>query len=410
MQRTETETWFQVKVKRFAKILTNNHKLFGASIVVMCCAIAGLDSLTPPEVPIESLYAFPIYLALYFFSWGFGLAITLLTIGLFTVSNFLIGHDSASDIAPSIILSLVLFLLFARGAYQFILNQRQLAQVQNDLQTRLKELEKLYQESQLLHQQNLKLAVSEERNRLAREIHDVLAQGLAAIIFQGEAAFANRDKPEILEERLAQIIDLAHHNLQEARRSVANLRPLQLDNASLTQALHQRVETWSRDSGVPARFSTSGEVQILANEVERALYRIAQEALTNVARHAAASEVQVTLDYDEEEVWLTIQDNGKGFDREQSLLPGLQDSKGTSVHNQLKLPKNENGASSNPGQNKFGLQTMEERASLVGGWTTVQSKPGQGCRVRVIVPYNKALSALYLDSNSNPNGIATLSD
>ena len=73
------------------------------------------------------------------------------------------------------------------------------------------------------------------------------------------------------------------------------------------------------------RFSTSGSIRPLANEVERALYRITQEALNNVARHAAASEVQLTLDYDEEEVCLTIQDNGKGFDREQSTLRKFQD-------------------------------------------------------------------------------------
>jgi signal transduction histidine kinase len=373
--------------KKLAGIFIRNRKILGLGIIVLCCCIAGLDSITPPEVPVESLYAFPIYLALNFYGWYFGLGITILNICFFTVSNFVIGHDSSSDIGPSIFLSLVFFLLFARGAYQFILNQRQLVRAQRDLQTKLEELEKLYQDSQLLHQQNLKLVVSEERNRLARDIHDVLAQGLAAIIFQVEAAFANRDKPEVLEERLTQVSELAHQNLQEARRSVANLRPLQLDGTSLSEALQQRVEVWAKEEAVQVKFSTSGQIQPLSNDVERALYRISQEALNNVARHAAASEAQVTLDYDEEEVCLTIQDNGKGFDREQSAI--------------LRVPgESEVGPAngSGPARNKFGLRTMEERATLIGGWATIQSKPGEGCRVRVIVPYTKALPVVYTET------------
>ena len=168
----------RIILKNLTKKFLNNRKMLGLGVVLLCVCIAGLDALTPPEVPVEALYGLPIYLALNFFGWYPGLVITILNIGFFYISNFVIGQDFSADIGPSILLSLVFFLVFTRLAHQFILNQRQLARAQQDLETQLKELEKLYQDSQLLHQQNLKLVVSEERNRLAREIHDVLAQGL----------------------------------------------------------------------------------------------------------------------------------------------------------------------------------------------------------------------------------------
>jgi signal transduction histidine kinase len=102
----------------------------------------------------------------------------------------------------------------------------------------------------------------------------------------------------------------------------------------------------------------------MSGEVEGALYRIAQEALTNVARHSAATEVQVALDYDEDEVCLTIKDNGRGFEMN---------------------PANE----ASNGHKTFGLSTMQERARLIGGWVIIQTSPGEGCRIRAIVSYTK---------------------
>jgi signal transduction histidine kinase len=362
------------------KIFMVNRKMIGLAILLLSCLIAGLDSIMPPEVPVEALYALPIWLGLWSFGWFGGLGVSAFAISFFFFSNYVLGHDPSTNLWPALLLTFSLFLFFSWGANQFIQNQRKLSRVQLDLQTRLKELDELYQQSKLLHQQNLKLAVSEERNRLAREIHDVMAQGLAAIIFQVEAAFANRTKPQIMEERLKQISELAHLNLQEARRSVANLRPLHLDGNSLPEALQQRVDIWSKEQSFEAKFSTSGRFLPLVSEVERALYRITQEALTNAARHSEANQVQVTLDYDEEEVCLTILDNGKGFDLEQATIMALEEE-----------PLTDMDIEGGHIRKKYGLRTMEERASLIGGWATIQSKPGEGCRVRIIVPYSKAL-------------------
>ncbi len=370
-----------------------NRSMMGLAIILLSCLIAAIDAITPAEVPIDALYVLPIWLGIAGFGWFSGLGVSLLATTLLFVANYIVGHDPFNNLLSAVLLNLLLFLFFSWGAHRFILNQRQLTRVQQDLENRLKELGQLYQDSQLLHQQNLKLAVSEERNRLAREIHDVLAQGLAAIIFQIEAAVVNQAKPDILEERLKQISELAHFNLQEARRSVANLRPIDLDSKSLSEALQQKVDSWCQEHAVQATFSTSGQSQLLANEVERALYRITQEALTNAARHSQASLVQVTLDYDEEELCLTIQDNGKGFDLEHAQSVNSEE---TSVSGKVTQAR--------PASKKFGLSTMEERASLIGGWATILSKSGEGCRVRIIVPYSRALPMLH----SETKNIATM--
>lgn len=241
-----------------------------------------------------------------------------------------------------------------------------------------------------LYQQSLQLAVVGERNRLAREMHDVLAQGFTGIIFQAEAALMDYDKHQVVRQRLAQIEQLARYNLQEARRSVANLRSLPLEGVSLSEALEQQVQTLTRENTLTeASFKISGEARNLTAEVENALYRICQEALNNAVKHAQADKVEVSLDFDEDELCLTISDDGCGFD------PGA-----ITKQNQT-------------GRHKFGLNTMRERAKLVGGLLTIESEAKDlskgnsrsnlftimeatvtpphksGSRIRVIIPYDK---------------------
>lgn len=348
--------------------ITRHKKTTLLAIAGVSALIAYLDSIAPFEIPIEAFYALPIWLAILSFGLPGGLAVATSSCGLFFVSNYLLSGHSFTNLWPALALNYSLFVGFSYGAYRFITNQRQLENTRLKLQQQLEELDRLYQKSQYLHHQNLKMAVTEERNRLAREIHDVLAQGYTGIILQVEAAMVNRTDPASLEKRLGQINELAHHNLQEARRSVANLRPLPLDGSSLRQALERKVASFGAEHNLKASFTTSGDEHSLAGEVEDALFRIAQEALTNIVRHAQANRVAVTLDYDEEEVCLTVEDNGRGFE----IRPFSEDEN----------------------DKTFGLKTMQERARPIGGWTTIQSKPGQGCRVRVIVPYHKAPPSL----------------
>ncbi|MFQ5872904.1 MAG: histidine kinase [Dehalococcoidia bacterium] len=212
-----------------------------------------------------------------------------------------------------------------------------------------------------LFQQTRELAVLEERTRIAREIHDTLAQGFTGIVLQLEAAEQALDESSAeVPDHLSRAKNLARESLQEARRSVWDLRPQALEQRTLDAALQEEVDRSAAAGQEQASFSLSGERQELLPNVEVALLRICQEALTNVRRHARASEVKVALSFDPEAVCLSIQDNGIGFDSEAVKSRGRQRG--------------------------FGLAGMEERARLLGGTLVVRTQKGKGTLVEVKVP------------------------
>jgi signal transduction histidine kinase len=194
--------------------------------------------------------------------------------------------------------------------------------------------------------------VLDERQRMAREIHDTLAQGFTGIITQLEAAEQTGD----WRGRVATSVRLARENLAEARRSVHALRPAPLANAGLPEALTEVVEGWSGANGVAVEMTTTGTARPMHPEVEVALLRTAQEALTNVAKHAGASRVGLTLSYMEDVVTLDVRDDGVGFDPD--------------------VPRAEG----------FGLLTMRQRVSRLAGAFEVESEPGCGTAVSASVP------------------------
>jgi two-component system NarL family sensor kinase len=201
--------------------------------------------------------------------------------------------------------------------------------------------------------------VADERNRLAREIHDTLAQGLAAITLQLETADALLEanaSPERAGQAVTQALALARANLEEARRSVLDLRAAPLEGRTLAQALSALADEWSSKWQVPVNFSAAGGSRPLPMGVEAGLYRIAQEALTNAVRHAAAHTIKVRLTAQPGEVRLSIDDDGQGFDS--SLIA----------------------------KDHYGLVGLNERAHLLGGSLSLQTSAGEGTRVEVTVP------------------------
>lgn len=212
-----------------------------------------------------------------------------------------------------------------------------------------------------LHQQMRELAVLGERNRIAREIHDTLAQGLTGIIWQVNAAMGiSKNGDEKLRQSLERARTLARESLQEARRAVSDLRPGSLENFSLVEALNREVNKVGEED-VQASFNVSGEERVLPSGVEAALLRICQESLTNVLKHASATKVHVTLAFDQTTVQLSVKDNGQGF------APGTDNQKETD-------------------QGGFGLANMLERAHLLGGRVDVESAPGSGTQVEAVLP------------------------
>ncbi len=224
-------------------------------------------------------------------------------------------------------------------------------------------------ENARLYDETRQIAVMEERNRMAREIHDTLAQGFSGIILQLEAAeqALSDDMPGV-ERHLNQARSLARKSLAEARRSVWNLRPQALEQVPLVEALVQEIDKFKQNNGIGARFSVSGDRRDLPPEVEAGLLRICQESLTNIHKHAKATEVEVSLTFSESAVELSVSDNGSGFSPRKSKGDG------------------------EGGRRAFGLISMRERARGLGGEFEVQSKRGKGTLVRVTVPTWKEVS------------------
>ncbi len=203
--------------------------------------------------------------------------------------------------------------------------------------------------------------VIEERQRLAGEIHDTLAQGLTGIITQLEAAEHTRHRPGESSRHLDQARTLARSSLTEARRSVQALRPEQLEDASLPAALNTLAITWEQQSTVAAEVHVTGGYLRSDADVEAALFRVTQEALANVAKHAHAGKVRVTLTYLDDTVLLDVVDDGIGIPT------------GATEHS----PENPCG---------YGLIGMRQRLARIGGTLTVESSPGTGTTVNATVP------------------------
>jgi len=198
----------------------------------------------------------------------------------------------------------------------------------------------------------------EERERLAAEIHDTIAQGLAGIVTQLQAADDAYDDAAAAAHR-KRAAELARSSLDEARRSVQALGPAALEHLDLVTAVRARVHEWSAETGTTTEVVVTGETVPLAPDVEAVVLRVVQESLTNAGRHAGASRVGVTLSYTDDEVVLDVRDDGRGFD-----VTGTSRADGGG----------------------FGIDGMRRRAQRSGGALVVESEPGSGTAVSLRVP------------------------
>lgn len=208
-----------------------------------------------------------------------------------------------------------------------------------------------------LFQRSAQFGAAEERSRLAREIHDTLAQGLTAITLQLETADAllETGNVERAHPLVQQALAMTRVNLEEARRSVLDLRAAPLEGSSLSEALEILARDYALRWNLQLQFEADA-IPSLTSRIENGLYRIAQEALTNVVRHAHAQTVRVQLQSAEDEVILTIADDGIGFNPKK-IAPG-----------------------------RYGVIGMNERVKLLGGELHVSSSPGDGTEIEVLIP------------------------
>jgi two-component system NarL family sensor kinase len=215
-----------------------------------------------------------------------------------------------------------------------------------------------------LFAQSLRLGAVEERSRIARELHDTLAQGLTAVALQLESAdcmLEDGGSPERVQQIVRKALALTRANLEETRRSVQDLRAAPLDGRSLAEALAALAGgEHSSLPGPAVTFEMAGEHRPLPVRVENGVFRMAQEAVTNAQRHANAQHVSIRLETVPHRLRLRVEDDGQGFD----------------------------SATVEPGH--YGLVGMNERAKLLGGRLRVQSCPGSGTCIDVTIPLEES--------------------
>ena len=194
-------------------------------------------------------------------------------------------------------------------------------------------------------------AQEEERARVARDLHDEVNQSLTGLLLRLEAV--REAAPPELEPELAETRTLANQAMRELLSLARQLRPTALDDLGLAAAIAGQVEQLER-SGLTAELATEGDFSDLDDDVQLVVYRVAQESLTNAARHSEAQRIAVTLRRSGDAVELEVADDGRGFAFE----------------------KSESG---------LGIGGMRERALLIGAELTIESRPGQGTRIRLLV-------------------------
>ena len=205
------------------------------------------------------------------------------------------------------------------------------------------------------------VAVLGERNRMAREIHDTMAQGFTGIVLQLEAAEqAYEDMPGELPNHLVRAKTLARECLQEARRSVWDLLPRALEEQTLGEAIAKEVSALISEGTIRADLRVSGTHRDISSQAQTALLRVCQESLTNIRKHSKATEVELRLEFDSEYVRLSISDNGVGIQS--------------------------GGGGDETGGGGFGIKGMEQRAKLLRGELKVSSGAKKGTKVEVTIP------------------------
>ena len=206
-----------------------------------------------------------------------------------------------------------------------------------------------------LREQAEQAAIMTERQRLARELHDAVTQSLYSISFLAKASrnFAQSGEWEQVEQHLGSLQDTAQQALKEMRLLIYELLPTSFEQQGLESVLRHRLESVEQRAGVEVEFLATGSFNLPA-EVQFDIYRIAQESLNNILKHAAATEVKVQLVGSEYGLEMTIEDNGTGFDPHQT-------------------------------SGGIGLDSMNDRADKLGGKFTINSDPGQGTRVKLTI-------------------------
>jgi signal transduction histidine kinase len=273
--------------------------------------------------------------------------------GVFTVIMAILMLQGPGPVVglPLILINAVVYFLMA--AFFAIIREAETAN--EEIRKQQAELQSTYQQLHSYTVQAEELAVLQERNRLARNLHDSVTQTIFSMRLTAEAAkMLLEQNPAKVAAELEKLQTLAKSALAEMRSLVFEMRPTAVSELGLVPALRHHVMTLERQNGLAVDLQVSGEPHLSDLEAQR-LFRISQEALNNVVKHAQTDKACLTLRFDGEHVFLQVEDQGKGFDPQ--FLPTVEDH--------------------------MGLVGMQERVEAMGGTLTIESHPGQGTCVTV---------------------------
>jgi signal transduction histidine kinase len=307
-------------------------------------------SLIPPRLDFFSLLFIPLILqAVYVFHPQIAFRWTIAFTVIMAVLMF--SGQGWSRGLPLVVIMVILYLFF--GSYAAVVRRAEAAlEVSQKL---LAELRATHEELQLYTEQAEELAVVQERNRLARNLHDAVTQTIFSMTLTAEAAHIlfDRDPPRA-GTQLDKLQELAQSALGEMRSLVFELRPTAVAELGLIPALRHHITALERQHGLIVALHTAGKPHLSDTQAQR-LFRIIQEALNNVVKHARTDRASVTLQNESDHVLVQVEDHGCGF------TPETTDSDG----------------------GHMGLITMRDRAEMMGGTVTINSRPGEGTRVTV---------------------------
>lgn len=301
--------------------------------------------------------------AFYFALFGFGLIFYLLPIpyAAFAMFSVMMGvmYNQVADSGAGLTLTDPRLWLFGLTGLSAVSLGVWISAVVGQSSRRRDLINQLEQTQAELVASEYRSGILEERQRLAREIHDTLAQGFTSIVMHLEAADQARSgDPDTLKKHLDRARETARNSLDQARRVVHDLRPELLEQFSLPDALKRVTDRWSEETDIKATTTITGELIPLHPHIEVILLRAAQESLNNIHKHAQATSVQLTVSYMGDVIILDVKDNGIGV----------------------------SNTTMSPLSGGYGLRAMKERVKPYGGSVELESDPGEGTTVVVTIP------------------------
>jgi signal transduction histidine kinase len=337
-----SEPWLSRRSHRYTQIYL---ALQAGNIVMLALIPPRLDywSVLFVSLVLQAVYVFPPRIA---FRW-IATFIAIMTVLMFYGQGWNQG-------LPLVVIFVILYLFF--GSYAAIVRRAETARDMS--QKLLAELQAAHQELQAHIAQAEALAIVQERDRLARNLHDSVTQTIFSMTLTAEAAriLFDRDPPRA-EGQLDRLQMLAKSALEEMRSVVFDMRPTAIAEQGLIPALRHHIIALDRQHGLTVALHITGEPRLSDRQAQR-LFRVVQEALNNVVKHAQTDRASVGLSFEDDSTLLLIEDHGKGF-----------------ASGAIRTDRK-----------SIGLTTMRERVEMMGGTLTIDSRPGEGTRITVEVP------------------------